>query len=90
MSRHHDAIKNDSRYKEFVKRVKEAAGYRCEQCGREDQLAADHVIPLDAGGAPFDPANGQCLCKPCNSRKGNRSTEEIRTNYYNPKYLDRL
>lgn len=88
MSRHHDAIKNDPRYKAWRRAVLEAAGHRCEDCGTERDLTADHIVPLDAGGDPFDTSNGRCLCRPCNSRKGNRTV--IRANYFNPKYLDAL
>ena len=30
----------------------------------------DHVVPLAAGGAPFDIGNCAVLCRSCNSRKG--------------------
>jgi len=29
----------------------------------------DHVVPLAAGGAPFDIANTAVLCRSCNSTK---------------------
>ena len=46
------------------------AGGRCQAvddagrvCGRrERRMFADHIIELLDGGAPFDRANGQCLC----------------------------
>ncbi len=47
------------------------AGYRCQaidsgkRCGKaapQHRMFADHVVELKDGGAPFDPANGQCLC----------------------------
>ena len=37
-------------------------------------LTVDHVIPLAAGGAPFDIGNTAVLCRSCNSTKG-ASTE---------------
>jgi 5-methylcytosine-specific restriction protein A len=37
-------------------------------------LTVDHVVPLAAGGAPFDIANTAVLCRSCNSTKG-ASTE---------------
>ena len=37
---------------------------------RAADLTVDHVIPLIAGGAPFDIANTQVLCRSCNSTKG--------------------
>ena len=33
-------------------------------------LTVDHVVPLAAGGAPFDIANLAVLCRSCNSTKG--------------------
>ena len=33
-------------------------------------LTVDHVVPLAAGGAPFDITNGAVLCRSCNSTKG--------------------
>ena len=33
-------------------------------------LSVDHVVPLAAGGAPFDIGNCAVLCRSCNSTKG--------------------
>ena len=44
---------------------------RCEYCGRPDRLTVDHIVPISKGGDSRR-ENLQCLCKPCNSRKGNR------------------
>ncbi len=33
-------------------------------------LTGDHVVPLAAGGAPFDIGNCAVLCRSCNSTKG--------------------
>jgi 5-methylcytosine-specific restriction protein A len=41
---------------------------------RASDLTVDHVVPLAAGGAPFDVANTSVLCRSCNSTKGG-STE---------------
>lgn len=44
--------------------IRNAKG-RCQWpgCGRaEAMMFADHIVELQDGGAPFDPANGQCLC----------------------------
>lgn len=90
MSRHHDAFKNDPRYHAWRAAVLEADGYRCVACGSEDDLTADHITAVDNGGDPFDPANGRCLCRSCNSRKGNRDEHLIRLNWFNPKYLTHL
>jgi hypothetical protein len=41
---------------------------------RASDLTVDHVVPLAAGGAPFDIGNTAVLCRSCNSTKG-ASTE---------------
>ena len=51
--------------------VYERDGYACVTCGTPDNLSIDHVIPWSRGG-PDHPDNYQTLCRPCNSRKGNR------------------
>ena len=37
-------------------------GSRCTKAAPQHRLFADHIKELRDGGAPFDPANGQCLC----------------------------
>jgi 5-methylcytosine-specific restriction protein A len=44
-------------------------GYQRPAHGASD-LTVDHVVPLAAGGAPFDIANTTVLCRSCNSTKG--------------------
>ncbi len=34
------------------------------------ELTVDHVVPLAAGGAPFEVTNCSVLCRSCNSSKG--------------------
>jgi 5-methylcytosine-specific restriction protein A len=48
-------------------------GYR-RPAHRASDLTVDHVVPLAAGGAPYDIANTAVLCRSCNSSKG-ASTE---------------
>jgi len=53
------------------------AGYRCEavddgkrcEVRAPARLFADHIIERKDGGAPLDPANGQCLCGSHHSAK---------------------
>ncbi len=90
VSRYHDEIRNHPDYKAWRAGVLDAAGYRCESCGAEDELEADHIVAISRGGEPFDPANGQCLCRTCNARKGNRPAELVRTDYVNTKWLEKL
>lgn len=46
--------------------------YGCRACGSKENLTVDHIIPKTKGGTD-DTWNLQCLCKTCNSKKGNRS-----------------
>lgn len=45
-------------------------GHRCSRTTPEHRMYADHILELKDGGSPFDPNNGQCLC---------RSHHEIKT-----------
>lgn len=52
----------------------------CQTCEEKDgslteAVQVDHIIPLELGGAPFDPKNLQSLCKRCHVIK---SAEEAR------------
>ncbi len=44
-------------------------GGRCVECGSQQDLEYDHVIPLAMGGSNTD-RNLQLLCERCNRRKG--------------------
>jgi 5-methylcytosine-specific restriction protein A len=44
-------------------------GYR-RPAHRAADLTVDHVVPLAAGGAPYDIGNTAVLCRSCNSTKG--------------------
>lgn len=47
----------------------EAAGKRCANCGADDDLVLDHVLPIAKGGrSTLD--NLQLLCAECNRIKG--------------------
>ena len=47
--------------------------WACRACGRvcsgDREAHADHVVPVSQGGARYDVANGQCLCRSCHGRK---------------------
>lgn len=52
------------------------AGGMCQApgCGRTGiRLFADHVVELQDGGSPTDPANGQALCGSCHTAKTARA-----------------
>jgi 5-methylcytosine-specific restriction protein A len=42
---------------------------QCRNCGSRDRLQADHIIEVADGGALFDPANLQTLCRDCHGVK---------------------
>lgn len=51
--------------------VMERDGHRCVFCTATDDLTLDHIIPWSHGG-PDTVDNLRVLCRPCNSRRGNR------------------
>lgn len=55
-------------------------GYVCPGYQRDAHpardLTADHVVPLAAGGAPFDIGNCAVLCRSCNSTKGSSEARQ--------------
>jgi 5-methylcytosine-specific restriction endonuclease McrA len=51
-------------------------GFRCQYCGRKDsELTIDHVVPKSRGGEESW-ENLTTACKPCNTKKGNRTPPE--------------
>lgn len=65
---HHKHVYNSKRWR-ILRRSILVNHPICAGC--DDALAtdADHIIPIQAGGAPYDPLNIQALCSPCHSRK---------------------
>ena len=57
---------------------------RCMYCGKKEReytyLDADHKTPYSQGGRT-SLANGQMLCRPCNTRKGDLTNGEFRKMY---------
>lgn len=51
--------------------VYERDGHKCVKCGTTETLTLDHIIPWSRGGDDTV-ENLQTMCRPCNSRKGNR------------------
>lgn len=80
-SRHHDRIKG-ARWDAAREECFDRDGWACTKCGAEDDLQADHVVPLDLlfaeGYTPeaieqaLDVDNLATLCRRCNGRKGAR------------------
>lgn len=61
-SRHHAKL-NRKQWELLRLRIFERDNWRCVRCGKAGRLECDHVVPLDKGGAPYDPANLQSLCR---------------------------
>ncbi len=59
--------------------VKVRDRFRCQYCGRRfrsSELTMDHVVPRSQGGArTFE--NIVAACRPCNSKKANKSCDEV-------------
>ena len=68
------------RWKRFRKMVLSASPLcvECEKRGDvEPGVDLDHIIPLDKGGAPYDRANVQPLCKFHHGRKTRREERQV-------------
>jgi len=51
--------------------VKNKAGYRCEICGKTEDLHSHHIEPKSiAPKLAYDIENGMCLCRECHYGKG--------------------
>ena len=66
-SRHHAAL-DRSQWARVRLQVLDRDGWRCCECSAYGN-EVDHVIPLSGGGAPFDMANLQTLCRGCHIAK---------------------
>lgn len=55
--------------------ILERDGWACQIRGRNCTRTADqvdHIVPLEAGGAPYDPANLRAACRRCNVGRRNQ------------------
>jgi 5-methylcytosine-specific restriction endonuclease McrA len=51
--------------------VYERDGYKCVECGSEENLTLDHTYPRSRGG-DASVENFQTMCETCNKLKGNK------------------
>lgn len=63
-------------WKALRERVIALRGKRCEHCGREGFVIADHVTEIRDGGAKLDEQNIKLLCAPCHGRKTEQRKRE--------------
>ena len=62
-------IKPDrKRWRKLRLAVLDAQGWTCQRCGGWGHNV-DHIKPMDDGGAVYELANLQCLCKKCHIQK---------------------
>lgn len=61
--------------KKHVAQLLEIADYKCQECGKRDNLTVDHVIPITRGGKN-ELNNFQILCRSCNASKNNKLPHE--------------
>lgn len=52
-------------------------GFRCAYCGSAYGRTVDHVVPLAKGGARGSVMNLVASCHKCNSRKADKTPEEV-------------
>lgn len=67
---------NTPQWKRVRKAVLKRDGYRCRIMGPKCEgtaTAADHIVPIEAGGAVYDMANLRACCQPCNSSRAART-----------------
>ena len=64
--------------------------YQCQYCGTSHDLTIDHVVPKARGGKTTW-SNLVTACRPCNTRKGDYTPEEmgftIKTPPFKPSYI---
>ena len=49
----------------FRRKILDARGWRCEDCGKAGRLELHHPKPLKNGGAALDDKNAKILCRAC-------------------------
>lgn len=78
---------NSAAWKHTRKAVLVRDNYECQiklHCCRTVADAADHIVPIEKGGALLDMANLRAACRPCNSAKAARGDDPSLTVTYSP------
>lgn len=63
-----------TQHKRWRTQVLKRDAHQCQACGHQGYrgdryMEADHIHNIQCGGDPYDPDNGQTLCKPCHQKK---------------------
>lgn len=61
----HKVRVNSRRWEKVRRQALDAAGYRCQDCGRAGRLECHHVQPVHLGGSLYDLDNVRPLCRDC-------------------------
>ena len=69
VERHHPACYSSRRWRRLRDWVFTRDRWRCRACGKAGRLECDHVRPIQQGGAQWDAANLQALCRGCHFAK---------------------
>lgn len=77
-SKHHAAL-NPRKWELTRKATFERDGYRCRQCGHPGRLECHHIIPLEAGGEPYNLSNTLTLCRTCHVNHHRRDRRKPET-----------
>lgn len=85
MAKESAAVYRDPRWKDLRLKVFSRDGHQCVYCGNTQNLQADHIIPLAAGGPAFDINNLQTLCRDCNGKKQDKV--QVRMPWKNPRWF---
>ena len=65
LSRRHHELYRRKEYARLRRRCLDRDGWRCQECGRAGRMELHHIVSLQKGGAPLDPANLTTLCRRC-------------------------
>jgi 5-methylcytosine-specific restriction protein A len=73
-------VRNSRQWRDKTRPQKLLFEPRCEYCLEKGKLTeateVDHIIPLEAGGSPFDPDNLKSTCRVCHGRKTGDENKE--------------
>lgn len=87
MSRNHQKIKNDPRWKAARLACLERDDHACVVCGSEEQLEVDHIIELhEDNSLAFELENLQTLCRAHHIEKTRAKPGVVRNTWVNPNY----
>ena len=93
MSRHHQQIKNDPRWKAARAACFARDDYTCVDCGTTEDLQADHLLELaEHPDLAFEVDNLATRCGECNRRRYHANTEKgaARSEWASPRFPELL